>query len=127
MKLHWHSILPFGMVLGGGMAVGSLHNAMARDVIPAPMGYIFIAIVFLDIVAGLILSRYYEGLPAVGYWGALGWAGFVAFTGVFNVVTTLSAPTVAPLLFHEYLLPVVGTLQVIKLLVERFSGISQKA
>lgn len=127
MKLHWHSILPFGMVLGGGMAVGSLHNAMARGVIPSPMGYIFIALVFFDIVAGLILSRYYEGLPSVGYWGALGWAGYVAFIGIVNVVTTLSAPTVDPMLFHEFLLPVVGTLQVIKLLVEKFSGASQKA
>ncbi len=58
MKLHWHSILPFSIVLGGGMAVGSLHNAMARGVIPAPMGYVFIGLTILDLLAGLILARY---------------------------------------------------------------------
>ncbi|VAW32119.1 hypothetical protein MNBD_CHLOROFLEXI01-124 [hydrothermal vent metagenome] len=124
MKFHWHSILPFGIILAGGMAVGSLHNAISRDVIPVPIGSIFILLSFFNIIVGLILSRYYEGLPSVGYWGAFGLAAYVAFGGIFNIVTT---PELDSLLFHEYLLPIVGILQVIKLLVEKFSKTSVKA
>jgi len=121
MKLHWHSILPFCIVLGSGMAVGSLHNAMSRDTIDAPFGYLLIAYVFVGLVAGLILARYYEGLSAPGYGGALGWAGFVAFGGIANILSTEDLST---FLFHEYLLPIVGVLQVGKLLTEKLAGSS---
>ena len=127
MKLHWHSILPFCFVLGGGMAIGNVHSAMSRGAIPSPMGYIFMGITFLSILAGLTLSRYYEGLPSVGYWGAFGCAAYVMVFGIIDIASTLSNPVVVPILFHEYLLPIAAALQVIKLLFEKSTGTSVRA
>jgi len=120
MKLHVHSILPFLIVISGGMGIGSLHNAMARSVIGPVVGYIFIGAALLELLTGLAMSRYYEGLPSIGYWGAVGLTAFVFAGGMFNIITTLSAPTPDPMLFHEYLGPVAGGLQLVKLLVEKF-------
>jgi len=104
MKLHSHSILPFCFVLGGGMAIGNVHSAMSRGVIPSPMGYIFMSITFLSILAGLTLSRYYEGLPSVGYWGAFGCAVYVMVFGIVDIASSLSQKPS----HHERPEPVIG-------------------
>lgn len=117
MKFNANSLLPILIVLGGGMATGSLHNAMARGRIGAPIGYIFILLTVMMFLAGFVILWHYDG--TVSYRLALGCAIFVAFLGIFNVVTTLSDPNALSMLFHEYLNPIVGVLQVGKLLTER--------
>jgi len=99
------------------MAVGSIHNAMSRNTIEAPFGYIIIGLSILAILIGLILARYYEGLPSVPYGAALGLAAFVAIGGIGNILSTEELDS---LLFHEYLLPIAGTIQVAKLAAEKF-------
>lgn len=117
MKLNKDTILPILIILGGGMATGSLHNAMVRGRIGAPIGYIFIALTALIFIGGFIILWRYDG--SVSRRTALIWAVVIAALGVLNVVTTLSDPNAASMLFHEYLNPIAGVLQLGKLLTER--------
>ncbi len=122
MKLNSNTILPILITLGGGMAIGSLHNAMARGRIPSPIGYVFIASVFLVFVGGLMILSHYQDKSATNHRTALIWAIVVAVLGILNVLTTLSDPNAASMLFHEYLIPITGLLQTGKLFTERSSA-----
>lgn len=122
-RTNWVALLlPFLIILAGGMAVGSIHNAQMRDVIPGittPMGAILIGLSFVQLIVGLLLWRYYERLSPLNWLGAVVASVFVIILGVLNAVTTIQAEgSLDGWLFHEYLGPVVGLLQLIKLFME---------
>lgn len=119
MKLNAHTLLPVLIMLGGGMAVGSIHNAMSHGRIDAAFGYIALVLLLLMFLAGLGLLRYYDDRASGKYGIALGLALFIAVMGIINAATT---PTWEAMLFHEYLLPITGVLQTIKLFTERSSA-----
>lgn len=116
-------LLPFFIILAGGMAVGSIHNAQMREAMPGiftVMGAIFILFSLLELLMGLLLWRYYEKLPPFGWFAAVMASVFVIVIGAINMLTTLQAEgTLAGWLFHEYLGPIAGVAQLIKLLIER--------
>ena len=88
MKLNAHTLLPVLIMLGGGMAVGSIHNAMSHGRIEGAFGYTALAILFLMFLAGLGLLRYYDDRASGKYGIALGLALFVAIMGIINVAST---------------------------------------
>ena len=116
-------LLPFAIILASGMAIGSIHNAQMRDVIPGaftPFGGILLALTLVQLIIGLLLWRHYENLPPLAWRGAVIAAGIVTVIGLLNLITTLQGEgSLAGWLFHEYLGLIVGPLQLIKLLFER--------
>lgn len=116
-------LLPFAIILASGMAIGSIHNAQIRDVLPGiftPFGAILIALSLLQLILGLLLWRYYEKLPPLAWRGALIAAGVITVIGSLNLITTLQSDgSLAGWLFHEYLGVIAGPLQFVKLLFER--------
>ena len=116
-------LLPFAIILASGMAIGSIHNAQMRDVIPGactPFGAILLALTLVQLIIGLLLWRHYENLPPLAWRGAVIAAGIVTVIGLLNLITTLQGEgSLAGWLFHEYLGLIVGPLQLIKLLFER--------
>ena len=118
-----NTILPILLTLAGGMAVGSIHNAQSRGVLPGistPFGVFLILAVLLIFLSGLVLLRYYDRPGSVKFGAALGFASLALVLELMNGATSLmDGGGLAGWLFHEYLGVVVSILLFAKLLFEK--------
>ena len=117
-----NTILPILLTLAGGMAVGSIHNAQSRGAVPGlttPLGWFLIVTTLLLFAFGLVLLRYYDRPGSIKYSVALTCASIALFFELGNLGMSASDGSIASMLFHEYMGPVVAVLLFGKLLLER--------
>ena len=118
-----HTILPILLTLAGGMAVGSIHNAQSRALLPGittPFGAFLILAVLLVFTAGLVLLRYYDRPGSVKFSVALGFASLALVLELMNTATNLAdGGSLTGWLFHEYLGLIAAVLLFAKLLLEK--------
>ncbi len=121
--LNRNTILPVLLMLAGGMAVGSIHNAQMRGNLPGvttSFGLILIVTTVLVFIAGLVLLRYYDRPGSITFGVALGFGSAALAVELLNLATSLvGGGTLAGWLFHEYLGLAVAILQFSKLLLEK--------
>lgn len=118
-----HLILPFLLILAGGMGIGSVHNSQARGAMDGfftPSGFILIAVISLIFLSGFVVFRFYDHPGGIS-WGWATAAAAVGFVlGALNLIgTLLDVGNLSGWLFHEYLGFIVATLMLAKILSER--------